>query len=272
MNGELLETRDVVCNWTLYQITECYCSRAGWITSCYDCNTYYQYEWVCSGSYSGGGGGGGGSTPPSSDSDPDDNINPIEALISPIFECLYNEFMKGNYSLFNQTIGVFKDLTNYQLNFKPGSIYDHTSWWYDGSNICNIDIYLDLNQSPINMADAILHEGIHAAMSLYVVDDGIPTGLNTVQYLQYYKTYSGYRDYADHVFIGDFYIKPIARVLRQLDSNRLPEYKYYGIVYEGIERAVEAAGVTRLVDEYSQYKSYNNEARQNSRICDGSNY
>ncbi len=207
--------------------------------------------------------------------DPNEDDNIVPKIDDKDFDCLYNKFMEGNSSLFNQTIGSFKDLTDYHLNFKSceddnrAGCQTYTSSWYNSANGKNVDIFLDLSISNLEMAESILHEGIHAAIKLYLANKDVPNGLsNTVEILQYYKHYSGYADWADHIFIGDFYIKPLARALKQLDGHRYPEYKYYGLVYEGIERSVEEAGVQRLVENYSRYKTYNSEVIRNSRLCD----
>ncbi len=48
------KSRDVVCDITWYEVTECYCSEAGGVVSCYDCSTSITYEEACGGGASGG--------------------------------------------------------------------------------------------------------------------------------------------------------------------------------------------------------------------------
>lgn len=229
-------------------------------------NDFYDIDW---------GSSGGGSYGNSLDPNTSDNIIVDKLMQKPEFECLYTKFLNGSYSLFNNTVGNFKDLTSHHvtiescLNDDKSGCQEYTSnEWTTKQDGKHITIWINPGQHPLLMADAILHEGIHAAAMLFLEDKNIPNGLNIVEYLRYYKHYNGFKHYADHVFIGDYYIKPVAKALRKLDNYKHPEYKYYGIVYEGIELAIEQAKVYRLEDQYKKYKKYNAEVIQKSSLCD----
>ena len=216
------------------------------------------------------GDGGGTST---SDPDKTDNVDPSGMMKYLSFECIYNMMLQGNYSMFNNTICQFENMRDVTIKFVSclddnvagcGSSYTDP---YIKDGVIKIVLENDLN--PLMMATTILHEGIHAAILLNLKEKNIdlPNGVDFVTYMKYYKQYGGYRDWADHVFIADFYIKPMAKNLRKLENYKFPEYYYYGVVYEGIERAITDANVQRLIDDYADFMQYNSRVLSESTLC-----
>lgn len=203
----------------------------------------------------------------------EDVIDVSEMMEFEIFECIYNKLIKGNFSLFNKIIRPFAATTSgIDLIFKDGC-NDGTAGCSERANVNDIDkgyieIYIDSsNSSPLDMAETILHESIHAAIAAFLKAKGEVNVdlINTTRLLQLHKHYN-YSNYEDHVYIGEFYIKRIARVLRKLDSNRYPEEYYYGLSYEGIEHFIPQ-NIQILKDTYAQYKQYNSLVRNSSSLC-----
>lgn len=91
------------------------------------------------------------------------------------------------------------------------------------------------------MATTLLHEGIHAEIFKYVNDhqgDIDPEDrTNLLYYYFYYKSDNSNSletIYAQHQYMADNYIIPIAKTIRLLDNNRYDLEFYLAFAWEGL--------------------------------------
>ena len=138
----------------------------------------------------------------------------VSKIDAPNFNCLFENFMQGNSSLFNSTIRPFHD-SNVKLTFKSyndlptsgmcsNSTADGCTRTTDINNN-KVTIYIsNPNNNPIDLASTILHEGLHASIAAYVHDQGVDVHLlNTTRLLQLYDYYKGVSAFADHYYMTE---------------------------------------------------------------------
>lgn len=201
------------------------------------------------------------------------NIDVSSVLKFPKFKLLYELFMEGNFSLFNRTIRPFASSNGLDLIFKDcsqGTKYCDDGYTDDDTldNEGEIVIYVECNSNPLQLAETILHEGIHAAVLDFMCNGkNACTSLeNPMELLKLYKRYSNNANLSDHVFIGKYYIEKIGKTLAQLDGNQYPDYYYYGLTYEGIEYWLNSFTPSdkHLIERYSKFKQYNKLVKENT--------
>ena len=155
--------------------------------------------------------------------------------------CVYGKLKKPNGDLFKKTIGAFIDDPEYNLTLKIGNCKNSEEACTDSNDVNNIVIIIeDINTNPLQLAQYILHEGIHAEIHRYVSRhvNGIDLS-NRPRLFQLYKHYleldQGY-DTGDiqHIYMTERYINPIASALRQIDGNKYPLDYYKAFAWDGL--------------------------------------
>ena len=161
-------------------------------------------------------------------------------------KCAYEQMTSLN--LFKSTINRFGHNDNYNLILKSWTKDACNSSYDDGCTDAsdlkngNITIYIqNPGRGSLDVAAIILHEGIHAEIFKYV--DEYKKGLdpnNREKLLEWYFTYKAQNDNtyatsdAQHQYMADNFVKPIAEALRELDNYKYPLNDYMGFAWEGL--------------------------------------
>lgn len=166
-------------------------------------------------------------------------------------KCIYDQLKQ--LSLFQETIAKFEHDATYNLIFREGNCTSSDVACTNGARVDidgTVTITLeDLNYPTLEIAATILHEGIHAEIYRYVsqFENGIDPN-NRERLFELYNFYKGRvtskdpRDYsiaesnAQHVYMAENYVQPIAEAIRALDSNSYP-LEYYSLFgWDGLEK------------------------------------
>ena len=180
--------------------------------------------------------------------------------------CVFNKMKE--LTLFKETIGKFESDSAYNLIFKYGDCSTSNVACTDGSEVDvngNVTIMLeDIRYDPqLELAATFLHEGIHAELFRYVsrYENGIDPNNRERLFQLYYdlklgipldnpRELSKAESDAQHHYMAENYVLPIARAIRTLDNNNYPleYYMWYG--WDGLE---DYGYVNRLTnDEISE--------------------
>ncbi len=160
-------------------------------------------------------------------------------------KCVFDKLK--NLELYNSTIGEFSE-GFYNLTFTNNGVCNGGA----GEEACTDPIDLESGNITINMlgmasnkldyATTLLHEGIHASIYRYVHQFNQGIGANNNQSLFYY--YNIYKaqnsnDFstaiAQHQYMQDNFIIPIAQAIKELDNHRYPLEDYLGFGWEGLK-------------------------------------
>ena len=164
-------------------------------------------------------------------------------------KCVYDKLTADNNSLFRDTVGAFIDDPDFTLTFKVGNCATTNDQCTDDSDPYNIVVtFEDVSGNPIEIAQAILHEAIHAEIARFVkqFESGVDVN-DRPRLFQMYAFYKGYSEAinnpnynwsgnADHELMIEQYIKPIARALRQVDNYRYPLDNYMSYAWDGLNK------------------------------------
>jgi len=159
-------------------------------------------------------------------------------------DCVLNALISSGNNLFKRTSEAFtQGKSKYRLKFttfnKPSDLAIARTPLPDSSGIINIEFNLArINQASIELATQILHEIIHAELHrIKLSNNAGPNSLPTEQYNWYVKLWEFFENddigrtatSAEHTFMANYYIKPIASGLREFDENTHPlkNYKYF---------------------------------------------
>jgi hypothetical protein len=168
-------------------------------------------------------------------------------------------------TLYKRTIATFDNNDNYNLSFQSGGICNNPG--EDGCtsavDIMNGNITIKiLNEmtGSLDLAAAILHEGIHAEIYKYV-DEHIkeidPNDRpNLLGYYFLHKADNGSNvatSNAQHQHMADNYITPLAMALRELDNNKYPLDDYLSLAWDGL-RAYGVASPTGVEGYFKDRK------------------
>lgn len=163
-------------------------------------------------------------------------------------KCVLNKLKKLN--LFKTTIGEFAN-DDYNLTFTNSGICNKNpseEACTDPEDLSNGNITIRIlgsatNSNKLDYAATILHEGIHASIYRYV--NRYKKGLdpnNRANIFYYYKIFKAQNSndfgtaIAQHQYMQDAYVIPIAKAIRKLDGNRFPLEDYYGFGWEGTRK------------------------------------
>ncbi|MFS4456715.1 hypothetical protein [Maribacter sp. 2304DJ31-5] len=184
-------------------------------------------------------------------------------------DCVYNKLKSKNGNLFKKTIAEFIDDPKYNLTFQNGDCPSTDDACTNSSDINNIVITIeDSNTNPLQIAQYILHEAIHAELHRYV--SRFQSGVDPNNRKRIFQLYKYYRDLnydtgnIQHVYMTEKYINPFASSLRLLDDNRYPLDYYKAFAWDGL-RAWDANGLLKM-EMNSKYEQYRKIVIQNSQI------
>ena len=118
-----------------------------------------------------------------------------------------------------------------------------------------ITIILDnKNLSSLDAAASILHEGIHAELFRFVdqAHNGEVNPNDRKRLFDLYKNFKNDVNWQDnnaqHTYMAENFVKPIARAIRELDNKRYNLNYYMGFGWEGLE-AYDFKGILTVADE-----------------------
>jgi len=128
------------------------------------------------------------------------------------------------------------------------------------------------------MAQAILHEAIHAEIARFVEQFQTGVDVNDRPYL--FQLYAYYKDYtdlvdpdfnwsnaADHQFMVNSYINNIAQALREFDNNRFPLDNYKDYAWDGLRKyGYDSGHLTEQEEDYNV--NLRVQTNQNIQVCD----
>ena len=183
-------------------------------------------------------GGAGGSTTTTTEEE-DKIVNYLQGQD----RCVYNKLKE--LSLFKETIGVFDNNDDYILNITYGDCaYTGADACADGGEIGNGIVTIKIESvglGTLDFAATLLHEGIHAEIYKYVEEhrNGIDPS-NRTNLLYYYFQYKAKNRLdlgtteAQHQYMADNFVKPIASAIQQLDSFRYDLEHYMGFGWDGL--------------------------------------
>ncbi|WP_062056219.1 hypothetical protein [Aquimarina longa] len=124
-------------------------------------------------------------------------------------------------------------------------------------------------QNSIQWAATILHEGIHAELYKFVdqVHNREVNPNDRKKLFDLYKNYKGLKSMssrAQHNYMTDKYVIPIAKAIRELDNNKYPLEYYMGFGWEGLKANAHPSLLTN--DEFNEY------LRLKSIVIDNTNF
>ncbi|MCK8524208.1 hypothetical protein M0D21_21700 [Aquimarina sp. D1M17] len=193
-------------------------------------------------------------------------------------DCVYEILKESNGDLFKSTIGKFIDDPKYALTFKIGNCVSSDDACTDGSKIGTTGelsiIIENTNANSINTAAMILHEGIHAELFRFV-DQAHNGDVDPNDRPRLFELYNYYqRDLrtmdsnAQHVYMVENYVVPIAKAMRELDNNKYSLDYYMGFGWDGL-RAYDYFGKLSSTDSDRFYQLQNTVVRNTSfKNCD----
>lgn len=200
-----------------------------------------------------------------SECDEDNVFNELEGKA----KCVYEKLKSINGNLFKEVIGSFIKDPDYNLTIKEGECSNTDDACTNRDDINNIVIKIeDINANPIQLAQYILHEGVHAELYRYVsrYESGLDPN-DKPRLFQLFKYYNELYDSGDiqHIYMTEKYINPFASALRQLDGNKYPIDYYKSFAWDGL-RFWDA---NKLLDmeENSTYESYRGIVINNTTLC-----
>jgi len=204
-----------------------------------------------------------------------DNISLFKIKLDATFisnvklKCTYDKLTADNNSLFRNTVGVFVDDPKFNLTFKVGNCIQTNDQCTDRSDPNNIIItFEDVGISPIEMAQAILHESIHAEIARFVTQYESDVDVNDrprlFQLFKYYSSQYGSGD-IQHVYMTEKYINPMASALKEFDNHKYPVDYYKSFAWDGL-RDWDANNLLSM-EMNTTYNSYRTIVIQNSTVC-----
>lgn len=111
------------------------------------------------------------------------------------------------------------------------------------------------------MVGSIIHESIHAEIHRYVVrhNSGVDTN-DRNRLLQLYGFYTGNDAItnAQHQYMAENYVTPIAKAVRQIDNNNFDLNHYMGFGWDGLARY----GLTSNLLTNTEIDNYENLKRE----------
>ena len=153
-------------------------------------------------------------------------------------KCAYDKLTADDSPLFRDTVGAFIDDPEFKLTFKVGNCSNTDDACTNTTDPNNIVIIIeDVNITPVEMAQFILHEAIHAEIARYVAQYQSGVDVNDRPYLfELYKHYKELYDSGDidHIYMTLNYINPINAALRVFDDNNFPSNYYSSFTWDGL--------------------------------------
>jgi len=189
-------------------------------------------------------------------------------------KCVYDKLKASNSNLFKATIGNFVNDPKLKIRIKKGNCVNTNDACCDDSEITTTGIVNliieDTTGSVLDIASSILHEGIHAEISRYVLLQAPYEDVNDrPRILELYKYYKDLYNEGDieHIYMTEHYINPIASALRKLDSFSYPVDYYKSYAWDGLRKW--DAGELLSMTENENYTDYKQIVEANTSLsCD----
>ncbi|MEC3906019.1 hypothetical protein VOI54_03260 [Tamlana sp. 2201CG12-4] len=189
-------------------------------------------------------------------------------------KCIFDKLNESSSNLFKETIGKFIDDPEYNLTLIIGECSRSDDACTDSRNLDSTGEIIikieDNNANPLQMAQFILHEAIHAEIHRYVsrFESGVDPD-NRARLFQLYDFYNDHFNIGDiqHVYMTERYINPIASALRKLDGFKYPLDYYKAFAWDGLR----TWDLSNLLDPSldSKYEEYRKIVIENTTIsCD----
>lgn len=172
-------------------------------------------------------------------------------------DCVLKALINTDNNLFKTTAEAFTDgNSKFKLKF---TTYNQSNDFAiartglpDSNGIISIEFNLArINQSSMDLATEILHETIHAELHrIKLTNNAAPNSLPTAQYNWYIKLWDFYENdnmnvtatTAEHYYMANYFINPIASGLRQFDQNTHPQDNYKYFAWTGLQDYGKNAG------------------------------
>jgi len=167
-------------------------------------------------------------------------------------KCIFEKLQAQKGDLFRTTIGTFDNNAEYNVIFEHGTSQNCGNRaaviaCTDPIDLSNGNItihWLDNGLGGLDMASAILHEGIHAEIYRYVDihHNTAPDPNDRSRLWQLYAYYGAQNgrdtgtEVAQHSYMTEKYVTPIAQALRQLDGNRFDVSYYKPFAWQGLKQ------------------------------------
>jgi len=182
------------------------------------------------------------------------------------------KLLETDNSLLKETIGTFIDDPKYNLVFMMAIDGDESYDCRDGSDACTFANEIDINGNvyiiiknpnlnPLDMVASIIHESIHAEIHRYVIRHNAGADTNDRnRLLQLYGFYTGNDAItnAQHQYMAENYVTPIAKAVRQIDNNNFGLNHYMGFGWDGLARY----GLTSNLLTNTEIDNYENLKRE----------
>lgn len=197
-----------------------------------------------------------------------------DSHLTGLAKCIYDKLSESNSNLFKATIGKFIDDPEYNLSLTIGECSRSDDACTNTGNLATTGEIIikieDNNTNPLQMAQYILHEAIHAEIFRFVsrYESGINPN-NRPRLFELFKYYSELYDVGDiqHIYMTERYINPIASALRKLDGFKYQLDYYKAFAWDGLR--VWDAGDLLNMDMDSKYEDYRKIVIKNTTIsCD----
>ncbi len=170
------------------------------------------------------------------------------------------------------------EFSKFNLTFKVGECPTSPDQCTDDSDPYNIVItFEDVSSNPLELAQAIIHEAIHAEIARFVKQYQSGVDVNNRPYL--FTLYAYNKDWTDnfdpdfnwanesnHQFMRTNYINNIAKALREFDNFRftnLDNYKSYA--WDGL-REYNYRGTLSEIEEANHYQ-LRSQTNINIEVC-----
>lgn len=197
-----------------------------------------------------------------------------DSRLTGLAKCIYNKLTKSNSNLFKATIGKFIDDPEYNLTLTIGECTTSDDACTNTDNLATTGEIIikieDNSTNPLQMAQYILHEAIHAELYRFVsrYESGVDPN-NRPRLFQLFKYYSELYNIGDiqHIYMTERYINPISSALRKLDGSKYPLDYYKAFAWDGLR--VWDAGNLLIEDMDSKYEDYRKTVIENTTVsCD----
>ncbi len=191
--------------------------------------------------------------------------------------CVYSELKSRNGNLFRTTIGSFIDDPKYNLYFRVGDCDDPADMCTDDSELVDFNILTikvdNLNLPSLENAANLLHEGVHAELFRFVneANQGNVNPNERKRLFDLYRNFKGLSSMssrAQHVYMVENYVTPIAKAIRELDNNKYPLNHYMGFGWDGLrnydyqgtltpEESTELYNLQAIVNQNTEFNPIN---------------
>ncbi len=179
----------------------------------------------------------------------DNEIIKDKSFVGTNADCVLKALMSANNNLFKKTSEAFTgDKSEYRIKFtasdKPNDRAPARTHLPDSNGIIQIEFNLaKINDTAMYLANFILHETIHAELHRIKFSyNAGPNPLPSAQFKWFVDLWKFFENAdmgrtataAEHTFMANYYINPIASGLREFDENTHPLDNYKDYAWTGL--------------------------------------